>query len=332
MTEIHEPPAVPVIDCSAFGSDDVAARRRTARAVAEACERIGFLVVTGHGVAQEVVDRAFAVGLSFFDADAQAKRRAAPPQSIVPRGYHGFASKRLSRTIGIETPPDLREQFYLGPLDDFADRYAAIPEAGAFYRPNIWPDEPAAFRPVMTELYRALEGLSGRLMRGFALGLGIDERFFDDKIDAHFSTCAINHYPAPTRPPEPGQLRAGAHSDFGSLTILLTDDAPGGLQVEAAPGVWHDVRPARGQFVVNIGDMMARWTNDRWRSTMHRVVNPPTSLASRSRRQSIAYFLHPNYDATVACIPTCVAPGAAPTYAPIRAGDHMRMKMERRIG
>lgn len=332
MAKLGDAPTVPIIDCAAFRSSDVEARRSTALAIAEACETIGFLIITGHGVPSDLVERVFAVGRDFFDQDTAVKLRAAPPQSIVPRGYHGYASKRLSRTIGIETPPDLREQFYLGPLDDFAPRFAAIPEAAAFYQPNIWPAEPSEFRTTMTELYRALEQLSRALMRSFALGLGVDERFFDDKIDAHFSTCAINHYPAPAEAPLPGQLRAGAHSDFGSLTILLTDDAPGGLQVEAASGVWRDVRPERGQFVVNLGDMMARWTNGRWRSTMHRVVNPPSALASRSRRQSIAYFLHPNYDADVACIPTCVAPGAAPLHAPIRAGDHMRMKMERRIG
>lgn len=125
-------------------------------------------------------------------------------------------------------------------------------------------------------------------------------------------------------PPKPGQLRVGAHSDYGSLTILATEDRPGSLQVCDASGAWSDVPILPGTFVVNIGDLMARWINDRWISTLHRVVNPPDGAGAESRRQSLVFFHNPNYDAQVACNPTCLVPGAAPKYPPTSSGEHLR--------
>ena len=173
--------------------------------------------------------------------------------------------------------------------------------------------------------------LPQRLMGIFATALALPETFFDDKIDRHFSTCPSNHYPVIEDDPQPGQLRCGAHTDFGSLTILAFNDAPGGLQALMPDGSWMDVRPGPGQLAVNLGDMMQRWTNDRWKSTVHRVVNPPAARRGESRRQTIGYFLHPNYDAEIACLDSCCDAGNPAKYRPIMAGDHMREKMERRI-
>ena len=160
-------------------------------------------------------------------------------------------------------------------------------------------------------------------MRLFATALGEDERFFDDKIDHHFSTSPVNHYPVVEGPPAPGQLRAGAHTDFGSLTILAFDDAPGGLQVQMPDLTWLDVAPREDQLLVNIGDMMARWTNDRWRSTVHRVVNPPVPPGAGRRRMTVGYFLHPNYDADVSCLASCCGPDRpAPLPAQHRRPAH----------
>jgi isopenicillin N synthase-like dioxygenase len=161
-------------------------------------------------------------------------------------------------------------------------------------------------------------------MRIFALALDLPESFFDNKIDRHISRLRVRNYPAPLTPPAPGQLRAGAHSDYGSLTILSTEDRPGGLQVFNAAGEWVPVPIIDGTLIVNIGDLMARWTNDAWVSTLHRVVNPPEGEAAESRRQSLVFFHNPNYDAPVACIPTCLAPGAEPKYPPTTSGEHLR--------
>jgi isopenicillin N synthase-like dioxygenase len=166
--------------------------------------------------------------------------------------------------------------------------------------------------------------LSATLMRIFALGLGLRESYFDDMVDRHISRLRVRNYPAPSAPPKPGQIRAGSHSDYGSLTILSTEDRPGGLQVFNADGKWVDVPIIPGTFVVNIGDLMARWTNDAWVSTLHRVVNPPTGTEAESRRQSLVFFHNPNYDAPIVCIPTCAADGDAPKYAPTTSGEHLR--------
>jgi isopenicillin N synthase-like dioxygenase len=172
--------------------------------------------------------------------------------------------------------------------------------------------------------YRAMSELAQVLMRLFALGLGLEESFFDAKIDRHISRLRLRNYPAQLAPPLPGQLRAGAHSDYGSLTILATEDRPGGLQVRNAAGEWVEVPVVPDCFIVNLGDLMARWTNDAWVSTLHRVVNPPPDSGAESRRLSLVFFHNPNYDAQVSCIPTCLKPGEMPKYPATTSGEHLR--------
>jgi isopenicillin N synthase-like dioxygenase len=321
---------VPVIDIEPYRAGDPAGSKRVAEAVGSACESIGFLVIEGHGVSEALVRRVFDVSLAFFDLPLPEKLALRSDDPGIPRGYSALASKSLARTYGLDTPPDLREQFFVGPLEDWTESFRAFPGAAKVYAPNVWPAHPAGFCEVFTEYYRAQERLARDLMRLFALALGLAESWFDDAIDRHFSTCPTNLYPEPSGEPLPGQLRAGPHTDFGSLTILAVNDAPGGLQARFPDGAWRDVRPASGQFVVNLGDMMERWTNDRWKSTVHRVVNPPRERASGSRRQTVGFFLHPNYDARVACLPTCTDADRPPRHAPILAGEHMLAKLERR--
>ena len=321
---------IPVIDIEPFDQGDASARKRTAADVDWACRHIGFLMIANHGIRRRLVDDAFAVSMEFFERPMEERTRAKPSDPAVPRGYQAFASRNLARTHGLETPPDLREQFFVGPLAPDMDRFSQLPQARIFYAENIWPERPAEFRPVFEDYYRAMEVLAARLMRIFAVALDLPERYFDDKIDHHFNTCPTNHYPV-VDDPEPGQLRAGEHTDFGSLTILAFNDAPGGLQVRMPDDSWIDVSARPGELVVNIGDMMARWTNDRWKSTVHRVVNPPRAGPALARRQSIGYFLHPNFDARVECLPTCRSSGNPPKYAPIMAGEHMREKLLRRV-
>ena len=146
-------------------------------------------------------------------------------------------------------------------------------------------------------------GLAEDLMAMFALALDLPELFFADKIDRHISRLRVRNYPAPTAPPKPGQLRAGAHCDYGSLTILRTEDKPGGLQVFNHAKEWVDVPFAPDSFIINIGELMARWTNERWRANLHRVVNPPADKAAASRRLSLVFFHNPNYDTPVAALP-----------------------------
>lgn len=322
---------IPVIDLAPFGSADPAARAGVVRAVANACEQIGFLIVGGHGIDQNLLDQAFAVSRGFFDLPVEQKMRASPVGEVAPRGYAAMASKGLAGTLGVAAPKDLREQFMLGTLEPMPASVVRYAHAAGCYAPNVWPEAPAEYRTIFTALYREMERFAARLMRIFALGLGLPESYFEDKIDHHFSVLGSNHYPPLTEPPLPGQLRTGAHSDFGSLTILCPTPGPGGLQVHMVDDTWRDVQPLPGTLIINLGDMMARWTNDRWRSTLHRVANPADTDAAMSRRQSIAFFCHPNYDAEIACLDGCAVPGEAPRYPPILAGEHMRQKMMKRL-
>ena len=204
--------AIPAIDLGPWRSGGADGRREVAGQVARACETVGFLIVTGHGVPQAVIDRAFSVSRAFFDLPAEEKARFMPEDGAAPRGYHAVATRNLARTYGQETPPDLREQFFIGPLVPRAGRFAHIPEAALYYSENIWPARPAAYREALTAFYRAFEALAARLMGIFAVALGLPETFFDDKIDGHFSTCPSNHYPVIEDDPQPGQLRCGAHT------------------------------------------------------------------------------------------------------------------------
>ncbi len=322
---------VPVLDFAPFRAGGRAARAGVARAIDDACCSIGFLVIEGHGIARDLVDTAFGISREFFALPVETKALAAPPDPTIPRGYQAFASKRLAATLGIETPPDLREQFFMGPPDPRPGMVERHPAAARFYAGNIWPEAPAEFRPVMTALYREYERLGAELMTAFALALELPDDYFAARIDRHFSTGTTNLYPALDAPPLEGQLRTGMHTDFGSLTLLLRTESPGGLQVRDDDGEWHDVPDLPGTVVVNIGDMMARWTNDRWRSTLHRVANPPAFDATRRARQSMAYFLHPNYDTVVESLPGCVDADHPALYPPVLAGDHMREKLVKRV-
>ena len=181
----------------------------------------------------------------------------------------------------------------------------------------------------MIAIYRGFERLSADLLRIFALALDMPEDHFADKIDRHFSILSCHHYPALTAPPLPNQLRTGAHTDFGAMTILAMTEATGGLEVNMPDGSWAGVQAAPHELVINLGDMMARWTNDRWHSTLHRVVNPPDLTDAMSRRQSIGYFMHPNYDAPIECFPTCLDSGETSLYPTITAGEHIAMKIEK---
>jgi isopenicillin N synthase-like dioxygenase len=330
MTHRNIPSRIPVIDIGPFDAGDSTARHRIAQEVDRACRRIGFLLIANHGVQRRLVDDAQGVSMEFFARPMEEKDRARPSDAAVPRGYHAFASGNLAKTYGLEAPPDLREQFFIGPLAPGPKRFSNLPQARIFYAENIWPEHPAGFRTVFEDCCRAMEDLAARLMRIFAVALDLPDRYFDDKIDHHFNTCPTNHYPV-VDDPEPGQLRAGEHTDFGSLTILSFNDAPGGLQVRMPDDTWFDVKARPGELVVNIGDMMARWTNDRWKSTVHRVVNPPNAGPAVARRQSIGYFLHPNFDTRVECLSTCRDSGNPPRYAPIMAGEHMREKLLRGV-
>ena len=323
--------AVPVVDIGPFLSGDEGRKAAVAKAVDDACRRIGFLIVGGHGVPGAVIDDALAATWAFFDQGDAEKRRWISPQGDFRRGYMPVGGNALSYTLGRESPPDLIEAFTFGRFDlPETPDYTAHRET--WFEPNIWPARPPGFQPRLCAYYRAMECLAATLMRIFAVALAMPETFFDDKIDRHITAMRLNHYAEAEHPPLPGQLRAGAHTDYGSLTILLASAGAGGLQVRGGDGVWCDVAPVPDTFIVNLGDLMAQWTNDRWVSTLHRVANPPADRRVGSRRASIAFFHQPNHDAVVECVPTCLGAGDPPRYAPTTSGAHLLAKTAKETG
>lgn len=317
--------SVPVIDVAPFLGGDPSEKRAVAQEIDRACRDIGFLVITGHAVPPGLLEDVHRVSRAFFDLPLEEKEKVARPAPNVSRGYVPLEGESVGRSRDPEAyAGDLNESFMIGPIDTPEADYAFADEAGAHFAPNLWPERPADLRAVHTAYYRAMSHLASELMAMFAMALGLDEGFFDDKVDRHISRLRIRNYPAQTAPPLAGQLRAGAHTDYGSLTILATEDRPGGLQVCNAAGEWVDVPIVPGCYIINIGDLMARWTNDRWVSTLHRVVNPTVGRSAESRRQSIVFFHNPNYDAEIACLDTCVEEGVAPKYEPTTSGRHLR--------
>jgi isopenicillin N synthase-like dioxygenase len=278
-------------------------------AIDAACRTWGFFTLVGHGVADDVITDAWDAMVAFFAQPEEVKRAAHEPDH--PYGWFPLASERLARSLGEETPPDLKESFNLGPVardDDGSGAFGAAP--------RIWPDEPAGFERAWTRYYDHLSDLGDRLMGCFAVALGLDPDHFDRHLDRHLSALRGLHYPPVDRPVD-GQLRAGAHSDYGTLTILLPGPGAGGLEVHQ-DGLWFapEVRP--GAFVVNVGDLMELWTSGRWRSTLHRVALPPDGHRDE-HRYSMAFFHTPNWAAEV-------VPLAEPTADPVLAGPWLAAK------
>ena len=310
---------VPLVDLSeAF--EPGPSRDEVVDAIRRACEDVGFLVITGHGVPQEAVQRIDAAARRFFNLPVGDKMELVCHAGN-RRGYKPLQSSTLALSRDEETPPDLAELFLVNRFDDRdAARRAGLREGREdFFAPNVWPDPDLVpdFREAFLAYYAVMEDLAARIMGLMALALDLDEHWFDDKIADHITGLAALRYPALDSAPLPGQFRRGPHSDWGSLTVLYSDGVPG-LQILSPEGEWEDVPAVAGSFVINIGDLMAAWTNDRWVSTLHRVV---VADGAWGERISVAFFHQPTYDAVIECIPTCTSPDDPPRYEPITSGD-----------
>ena len=312
---------IPLIDLGPSFAGSRADKRRVAGEISRACERIGFFLVSGHGVDAALCEQARRVSRAFYDLPLEEKLVIGQrPDDKANRGYEPLGTERLSATIGLATPPDLKESLSFGPLDVPDDPSFRTAAAAPHYAPNFWPRRPAAFRPAIEAYMRAVDRLSRHLHRLAALAFDLPEDYFDDRIEWGFNILRVLNYPQRPVAPEEGQLRAGEHSDYDNLTICLIEDKPAGLQARGPDGTWVDVPAVAGSFVVNIGDLMMRWTNDRWRSTRHRVVNP---LGADGGRLSLCYFVEPRHDAVIECLPTCRSPERPAKYPPVTAGDYM---------
>ena len=327
---------IPLLDLSAYyqAAGNTNDLKQLLCQVDQALCEIGFLCVKGTPLTEELVKRAQAAALAFFDLPLQEKNEVKAAK-FAHRGYTGLAELGLSYAMDASdlkqdrrAPADLFERYRIGPVAEFS---ASLREqyGQTAYAPNIWPKQPSDFAALMQSYYEQANQLAQDLLGVFALALGLERDWFKNKVDHSMASLALNHYPAQTEPALPGQLRAGPHTDYGTLTIVAPTAAPGGLQIRTKSGQWQDVSVEPGTFVVNIGDMMAQWTNDRWVSTVHRVANPAPGQALSSRRLSLVFFHQPNPDALIDCIPTCVDANHGKKYQPVNAGDYISAKINR---
>jgi isopenicillin N synthase-like dioxygenase len=295
---------------------------QVASQVDAACREFGFLVVSGHGVDSRLIDDAWDLARRFFDLPLADRLSVAMPFPGYPYGYSPLAGETLAASLGNGGPPDRKSSFGIGPVDPPRHVFTDPDEASAWSL-NQWPVALPELRPVWENYYRALADLSARLLAVMAESLQLPADYFVPLIDRHTSAMRALDYPGRNDPSSPlpeGALGAGAHTDYGTLTILLPDQQVPGLEIQAVDGSWLPVQSVPGTFIVNLGDALARWTNNRWRSTLHRVITPV------ERRQSIAFFHNANWDAVIECIPSCLAPGETPRFAPIEAGPHLMQK------
>jgi len=319
---------VPLVDLHPWRSGQPRAEEALAHAIDDACRRVGFLQIVGHGIEDSVISAMLAETNRFFALPLADKQRLKPAHIGINRGYAGFESESLAYSLGsAQSPPDRFEAFNVGPdvvPDDAYHRQAPHD----FFAPNLWPEGLSEFRPAVTRYFTEASRVAFLLVEAFELALGLEPGWFRPFVDRSTLTLRIVNYERVPgeAPPAPDQLRMGAHTDYGMLTVLYADDAPG-LEIFTPEGDWQAVRPEPGALLVNLGDLTARWTNDRWRSTLHRVALPSSELGGRAKRRSAAFFLDANYDARIECLPTCLAPGALPRYPAVRAGEHLIAKL-----
>lgn len=318
---------VPVIDLAPVRAGSGAAAQAAARAIDDALCSIGFFVIRGHGLSSAYLASTADVCRQFFDIPVAQKEAVLSKAQGSSRGYVRFGHSALSRTMGVASPGDYKEMFLMGPKDIPAVGRDAS-DVARFYSPNVWPREPAAMQSVLEAYYAAMEQVGDLVLELMARALRVDPGYFIPLFKGHNSTLTVINYPEQETPPVPGQLRAGAHTDYGAITILRGEDKPGGLQVRTRGGDWLDIHAPDDALVINVGDLLMRWTNDRWLSNVHRVANPPPGAVGSSRRQSIAFFSNPREDVLIEALPTCVDAAHPQKYPPILAGQHRIEKIQ----
>jgi len=310
---------VPLVDLSPWFAGTSDGRAEVAEQVDRALRESGFLLVTGHGVPDELRERTRELARRFFALPEDVKGRYAV--TVGGRGWLPPGVEANGYAEGTETPPDLKESYSAGADVQVGD----VEVDGFWFQPNVWPGEVPELAEAATEYMRRMRQLSDHLLEIFAAALGLSASHFTRHTGHPTYTFNINHYPPMTHVglPEPDQFRIGPHTDFGTVTVLDRQNGLGGLQVYNAGGHWEDAPFDPAAFTVNIGDLMARWTGDRWRSTRHRVL-PPVATAPDEDLVSLIFFYETDHDARI----TSLAPPLGKTsYPEVIASDYLREKL-----
>jgi isopenicillin N synthase-like dioxygenase len=309
---------IPLIDFSPFLANDPEGQQRVAREIYLACHQVGFLYLTQHGIPQSAIDRAFEQSRQFFSLSLAEKEVIAWSDEFSNRGYVGLERERLDET----QPGDLKEAFNMGKEVSPAE----VEARGAALVQNRWPVGHDNFRITITEFFDTCATAAARVFQAFALALDMPKDFIAVRHAGYDYTLRLLHYPPLAEPPKPGQIRAGVHSDYGTLTLLFQDDV-GGLEVLTARGEWIAAPSVPGAILINTGDLMERWSNNVFCSTKHRVGLPQEENAGRDR-YSMAFFCQPDADVEIICFPTCQSAENPPKYPPIKSGEYLLSRLQ----
>ncbi len=304
---------VPVVDFTSFLVGGAQGKQAVAKAIGKACTDIGFFYLTNHGMSEDIRRGIFDAARRFFDLPLD--QRMDPALLISPeqsRGYQPVGARHYPDT----TAPDVMEAFKYQrelPPDD-PDLLAG----NRIQQANKWPQDLPGWRETLLQYFEAVDDIAANLLRAFALALDLEESYFLRFYRKPLTQVSLLHYPP--APPTDGLFGNRPHADATAFTIVQQGDVPG-LEVQTKFGRWTTVPPIGGSFVINIGDYMARWTNDRYCSTMHRVVN-----RTGQERFSVPYFAIPDYDAIIECLPTCQDAGNPAKYEPLHVGRAIHSK------
>lgn len=310
---------IPIIDLQDALQLGAPRSAEVARQVREAAMASGFFYVRHHGVDPAQVAAQFALARELMDLPLATRERLAMQHSPSMRGFELMGAQTLDQ----DARPDLKESFYCGMA--YADDHPYVRAGYQTYGHNQWPAEVPRASAQCEAYIQAMLGLSRRLMQLIALSLSLPETWFDETSDSPMVTLRMIRYPAHPEGADERTFGAGAHTDWGAITILA-QDGHGGLEVQTPEGDWVPATPIPGCFVVNLGDMIPRWTNGLYHSNPHRVRNVHSGGAPR---YSIPFFYEPDYLARIEAVPGTVPEGEAPRYAPCTAGEHL-VEMYRR--
>ena len=313
---------IPVIDFSDAWSPELARREAVAWEIHKACRDVGFFYLANHGVPQTLIDAQFAAAAEFF-----ALPRATKEAIDIVKSKSGFGYEPMSgQTLDTGAPPDLKEGFQCGM--EIPDNHPYVLRGLGRYGLNQWPESLPGFRQQCLTYHAEMMKASRKLLSIIALSLEIEEDFFYPITEMPIATLRMLHYPPQAADAAPNQLGAGAHTDWGLVT-LLAQDSVGGLEVRNANGEWIKAPPVAGTYVVNTGDLLQRWSNDMYKSNMHRVLNRNDSGKSR---YSIPFFQDGDNDAMVTCFESCHGSDNPRKYPDCNIGEYLGMKIRETYG
>lgn len=309
---------IPSVDLSDFLSEDPARKQKFVNEIGKAYEEIGFVALKGHFLSDQLVDKLYESIKKFFALPQEVKEKYIVEGIGGQRGYTSFGKEHAKgRTEG-----DLKEFWHFGQYLSDEDK------AKLNYPDNVLVDELPEFNEAGKEAYKQLEKTGVYVLRALALYLGLDEFYFDDKVKNGNSILRPIHYPPITQEPN-NAVRAGAHGDINLITLLMGAQGRG-LQVQNHNGEWIDAIAEDDELVINVGDMLSRHTNNKLKSTIHQVVNPPREEWGSSR-YSIPFFMHPISEMDLSCLENCIDENNPKLYDDITAGEFLTQRL-REIG